>query len=80
MSTYNPQKMFGPKEGLNDYNYDMFGIVSYTISDKIFVTDAICVRLVPYSTHDYPYLYSRTSVFVFVSEAIRICIRIRIKI
>jgi hypothetical protein len=39
MSTYNPQKMFGLKEGLNDYNYDMFGIVSYTISDKIFVTD-----------------------------------------
>jgi hypothetical protein len=39
---------------------------------KIFVTDAIRVRLVSYSTHDYPYLYSRTSVFVFVFEAIHI--------
>jgi hypothetical protein len=45
---------------------------------KIFVTDAIRVRLVLYSTHDYPYLYSRTSIFVF--EAIHIQIRIRIKI
>jgi hypothetical protein len=34
---------------------------------KIFVTDAICVRLAPYLIHD--------SVFVF--ENIRICIRIR---
>jgi hypothetical protein len=47
---------------------------------KIFVTDAIRVRLAPYSIHDYPYLYSRTSVFVFVFEAIRSRIRIRLKI
>jgi hypothetical protein len=47
---------------------------------KIFVTDAIRVRLAPYSIHDYSYLYSRTSVFVFVFEAIRIRIRIRLKI
>jgi hypothetical protein len=72
--------MFGLKEGLNDYNYDMCGMVSYTISEKIFVTDAIRVRLAPYSIHDYPYLYSRTFVFVFVLEAIRIRIRIRLKI
>jgi hypothetical protein len=39
---------------------------------KIFVTDAIRVRLVPYSTHDYSYLYSRISIFVFVFEAIHI--------
>jgi hypothetical protein len=37
---------------------------------KISVTDAIRVRLVPYSTHDYPYLYSRT--FVFEAIYIRI--------
>ena len=37
---------------------------------KIFVTDAIRVRLAPYSIHDYPYLYSRF-------ENVRICIRIR---
>jgi hypothetical protein len=36
-----------------------------------FVTNDICVRLVSYSTH-YSYLHLRTSVFVFVSEAIRI--------
>jgi hypothetical protein len=49
---------------------------------KIFVTDAVRVQLVPYSTHDYPYLYSRifVFVFVFVFKAIRIRIRIRIKI
>jgi hypothetical protein len=27
-------KMFELKEKLNDYNYDMCGMVSYTISDK----------------------------------------------
>jgi hypothetical protein len=26
--------MFGLKEELNDYNYDMCGMMSYTISDK----------------------------------------------
>jgi pseudouridine-5'-phosphate glycosidase len=41
---------------------------------KISITDAIRVRLVPYSTHDYPYFYSRTSVF----KAIRIRVRIKI--
>jgi hypothetical protein len=61
-------KMFGLKEGLNDYKYDMCGIVSYTISDKNILTDVIRVRLVPYLTHDYAYLYLRTSVFVFVFE------------
>ena len=45
---------------------------------KIFVTDAIRVRLAPYSIHDYLYLYSRTFVFVFVFEAIRIRIRIKV--
>ena len=65
--------MFGLKEGLNDYNYDMCGMVSYTISNKN-------IRYRRYSIHDYLYLYSRTSVFVFVFEAIRIRIRIRLKI
>ena len=72
--------MFRLKEWIHDYNHDMCGMMSYTISDKKFVTDNIRVRLVPYSTHTYSYLYPRTSVFVFVSEAIRIRIRIRIKI
>ena len=68
MSTYNPQKMFGPKEGLNDYNYDMFGIVSYTISDK-----NIRYRRYPCPTSSV--FDPRLSVSVF--EDIRICIRIR---
>jgi hypothetical protein len=72
--------MFGLKEWIHDYNHDMCGMMSYTISDKKFVTDNIRIRLVPYSTHTYSYLYPRTSVFVFVSEDIRIRIRIRIKI
>jgi hypothetical protein len=72
--------MFRLKEWIHDYNHDMCGMMSYTISDKKFVTDNIRVRLVPYSAHSYPYLFPRTSVFVFVSEAIRIRIRIRIKI
>jgi hypothetical protein len=79
MYTYN-NKMFRLKEWIHDYNHGMCGMMSYTISDKKIVTDNICVRLVPYSTHSYPYLYPRTSVFVFISEAIRIRIRIRIKI
>ena len=66
--------MFGHKEWINDYNHDMSEMMSYTVSDKKFVTDNIRVRLVPYSTHNYSYLYPRT--FVFVSEDI--CIRIRI--
>jgi hypothetical protein len=37
---------------------------------KKFVADAIHVRLVPYSTHDYPYLHPKS---------IRICIRFQIK-
>jgi hypothetical protein len=44
------------------------------------VLHAIRAWLVLYSTHDYLYLYSRTSVFVFVFEAIRIQIHIWIKI
>jgi hypothetical protein len=55
-------------------------MMSYMVSDKKIVTDNIRVRLVPYSTHIYPYLYPRTFVFIFVSEVIRIRIRIRIKI
>jgi hypothetical protein len=47
---------------------------------KIFVIDAIRVRLFRYSTHDYLYLYSRKFVFVFVFEAICIRIWIWIKI
>jgi hypothetical protein len=80
MYTYNIKKMFGLKEWIHYYNHDMCGMMSYTISDKKFITDNIRVRLVPYSTQTYSYLYPRTSVFVFVSEAIRIRIRIRIKI
>jgi hypothetical protein len=55
----------------------MCEMVSYTVSDKKSVTDAIHVRLVLYSIHDYLYLNPKISVFVFVSEAIRIRIRIR---
>jgi hypothetical protein len=73
-------KMFGLKEWIHDYNHDMYGMMSYTVSDKKFVTDNIRVRLVPYSTHIYSYLYPRRFVFVFVSKVIRIRIRIRIKI
>jgi hypothetical protein len=80
MYTYNTKKMFGFKEWIHNYNHDMCGMMSYTISVKKFITDNIRVRLAPYSTHTYSYLYPRTSVFVFVSEAIRIRIRIRIKI
>jgi hypothetical protein len=71
MYTYNAENV-GLKEWINDYNHDMCGMMSYTVSDKKFVTDNICVRLVPYLTHSYLYLYPRT----FVSEAIRIQIRI----
>jgi hypothetical protein len=56
----------------NDNTRDMCGMVSYTISDKKFVTNAIRVRLVPYSTCDYLYLHPTTFVSVFVSEDIRI--------
>ena len=58
--------MFGLKEGLNNYNYDLCGMVSYTISDK-----NICYQRYPCSTSFVP----RLTVFVF--ENIRICIRIR---
>jgi hypothetical protein len=54
------------------------GVLQYPT--KIFVSDAICVRLVPDSAHDYSYLYPRTSIFVSVFEVIRIQIQIRIKI
>jgi hypothetical protein len=43
---------------------------------KIFVVDTIRVQLDPNSTYDYPYLYPRASVIVFIFEAI--CIRVRI--
>jgi hypothetical protein len=35
---------------------------------KIFVSDTIRVRLVLYLTHDYPYLYSYSKLFVFEFE------------
>jgi hypothetical protein len=60
--------MFGLKERLNDYNYDMCGMVSYTISDK-----NICYWR--YSCPTSSIFDPRLSVFVF--ENIRICIRIR---
>jgi hypothetical protein len=58
----------------------MCEMVSYMVSYKKIVTNAILVRLVLYSILDYPYLHPKTSVFVFVSEAIRIRIRNRTKI
>jgi hypothetical protein len=36
-------KMFGLKEWIHDYNHDMCGMLSYTISDKKFVTGYIRV-------------------------------------
>ena len=68
MCTYNSQKMFGLKEGINDYNYDMCGMVSYTISDKN-------IRYRRYPCPISSVFDPRLSVFVF--ENIRICIRIR---
>jgi hypothetical protein len=56
------------KDGLNDYNYDMCGMVSYTISDKN-------IRYRRYSCPISSVFDPRLSVFVF--ENIRICIRIR---
>lgn len=50
----------------------MCEMMYYTVSDKKLVTDAIHVRLVSYWTHDYPYLYIKISVLVFISEDIRI--------
>ena len=60
--------MFGLKEGLNDYNYDMCGMVSYTISDKN-------IRYRRYPCPISSVFDPRLSVFVF--ENIRICIRFR---
>jgi hypothetical protein len=60
--------MFGLKEGLNDYNYDMCGMMSYTISDKN-------IRYRRYPCPISSVFDPRLSVFVF--ENIRICIRIR---
>jgi hypothetical protein len=71
--------MFELKERLNDYNnHDMCGILSYMVTDEKSVSDAICVWLVPYSTHHYSYLHQKTSIVVFMSDAI--CIPIQIKI
>jgi hypothetical protein len=61
-------KMFGLKEELNDYNYDMCGMMSYTISDKN-------IRYRRYPCPISSVFDPRLSVFVF--ENIRICIRIR---
>jgi hypothetical protein len=60
--------MPGLKEGLNDYNYDMCGMMFYTISDK---NIRYRCYLCPISSVFDPQL----SVFVF--ENIRICIRIQ---
>jgi hypothetical protein len=60
--------MFGLKEGLNDYNYDMCGMMSYTIFDKN-------IRYRRYPCPISSAFDPRLSVFVF--ENIRICIRIR---
>jgi hypothetical protein len=60
--------MFGLKEGLNDYNYDMCGMVSYMISDKN-------IRYRRYPCPISSVFDPRLSIFVF--ENIRICIRIR---
>jgi hypothetical protein len=63
MYTYNAKKMFGLKEWINDYNYDMCGMMSYTVSDKkslpissvfdtqlsIFVSENIGIRIRSYS-------------------------------
>jgi hypothetical protein len=68
MSTYNP-KMFGIKEGLNDYkNYDMCGMLSYMISNK-----NICYRRYPCPTSSG--FYTRLSVFVSKNIPICNCIR-----
>jgi hypothetical protein len=37
----------------------MCRMMSYMVFDKKFITDNICVRLVLYSTHSYPYLYQK---------------------
>jgi hypothetical protein len=66
--------MFGLKEWINDYNHDVCVMMPYTVSDKKIVADNIRVH----STHNNPYSYPRT--FVFVSEAICIQIRIQRKI
>jgi hypothetical protein len=68
MCTYNPQKMFGLKEGLNDYNYDMCGMMSYTISDKN-------IRYRRYPCPISSIFDPRLSVFVFENICICICIR-----
>jgi hypothetical protein len=60
--------MFGLKEGLNNYNYDLCGMVSYTITDKN-------IRYRRYPCPISSVFDPRLSVFVF--ENIRICIRIR---
>jgi hypothetical protein len=60
--------MFGLKEWIHDYNYDMCRMMFYTVSGKKIVTNNICVRLVPYSTID-------TQLSIFISEKIRIRIR-----
>jgi hypothetical protein len=51
-------KIFGFKEWIHDHNYDMCEMMSYTVFDKKFVTDNICIKLVSYSTHSYPYFRS----------------------
>jgi hypothetical protein len=72
MYTYNAKKMFGLKEWIHDYNHDMCGMMSYTVSDK-----KICYRQYPYPTSSVfdthlSDLYPRTFVFVSLSKVIRI--------
>jgi hypothetical protein len=47
MYTYNANKMFGLNEWINDYNHHMYGMMSYTVSNKKNRYDNIRVRLIP---------------------------------
>jgi hypothetical protein len=38
MYTYNANKMFGLNEWINDYNHDIYRMMSYIVSNKKFIT------------------------------------------
>jgi hypothetical protein len=59
--------MFGLKEWIHDYNHDMCEMMSYTTSDKVRYRQYSCLTSSVFDTH----------LSVFVSENIRIHIRIR---
>jgi hypothetical protein len=46
--------------------YVKWCLTRYPIKNS--VTDAIHARVVSYSTHDYPYLHPKISIFLFVSK------------